>query len=693
MTSVRRSLRIRRSASIKQLAHQRNEPFPLSLRKFVGALPPGRILRKVVDLELLQRKFDQFVNQREQPLFRFRLHGEDYGSSTLTVLFEHPVNGLEPFAEKDLGHLEIDLPGPLNPDYHFNDLNSDRFTLHILPDQPAGIEVRIFFETQGEELKINNFPNVDFQALNLTLTFHLTFDAENRLVDLSTDKRSVVADASVDVRAIPDGVVARKIESNLNTKVFEALHEKRVEINRLLTRWLLGGDFYVSGVASDSQGLTIDYILPPGRLEPFPENPQPPLEPGLLANIDHIVVLMMENRSFDHMLGYLSKHGAREDVDGLRGGERNRYKGRDYASFLLTDTQFVEGPCHEYECVLNQVNGGKLDGFVADFAARFEAQGVDPGKIMGYYQAAQVPVYDALAREFLICQRWFCSHPGPTFPNRFYGLTGRLNRDTNGRWELDNPIMDTFAPLATKTIVDHLTEQGVSWQYYEHGYCTLRLFERYTVDNKFILDARDPIKGFYAAARAGTLPAVSFIDPDFIDVPPGTDDHPPADIAGGQRLVAEIVRALIEGPQWSKTLLIITYDEHGGFFDHVAPPQAPAVSGVDHYGPRVPAFAISPWVERGKTSDIVFDHTSILKTIARRFLSARPPDLGERVAAANDLSMVLRPSAREDKPSIPLPPESSRRAFIPPTALTTPEDERDFHALLQVVRARYQVRG
>jgi phospholipase C len=251
--------------------------------------------------------------------------------------------------------------------------------------------------------------------------------------------------------------------------------------------------------------------------------------------------------------------------------------------------------------------------------------------------------------------------------------------------------MSTFAPLATRTIVDHLTDQGVSWHYYEHGYCFLRLFERYTVDNKFIVDARDPAKGFFAAARAGTLPAVSFIDPDFIDVPPGNDDHPPADIAAGQRLVAEIVRALIEGPLWSKTLLIITYDEHGGFFDHVAPPQAPAVSGVDRYGPRVPAFVVSPWVDRGKATDIVFDHTSIIKTIARRFLSAHPPDLGERVAAANDVSMVLRPSAREDRPSIPLPPESIRRAFIPPTALVTPEDERDFHALLRIVRDRYQV--
>jgi phospholipase C len=268
-----------------------------------------------------------------------------------------------------------------------------------------------------------------------------------------------------------------------------------------LTRLLLGGNYTVVGVWSNGQVLTVDYIGG-SQIDPFPENPQPPLDPSLLSKIDHIVVLMMENRSFDHMLGYLSKHGGRQEVDGLRGGEKNHYKGRDYPSFPLTDTQFIEGPCHDYDCVFNQVNGDKLDGFVADFAARFESRGVDPGKVMGYYQATQVPVYDALARGFLTYQRWFCLCPGPTFPNRFYSLTGRLNRDANGRNELDNlKLSGGFAPVSAKTIFDHLTDQGVSWHYYEHGYCFLRLFERYTVDISNILDARDPVKGFFAAAQ------------------------------------------------------------------------------------------------------------------------------------------------------------------------------------------------
>lgn len=247
-------------------------------------------------------------------------------------------------------------------------------------------------------------------------------------------------------------------------------------------------------------------------------------------------------------------------------------------------------------------------------------------------------------------------------------------------------VVDEDRGIFRLEIFDHLTDQGVSWHYYEYGYCFLRLFDRYTFDIKNIVDARDLANGFFAAAQAGMLPSVSFIDPDFIDVPPGSDDHPPTDIAAGQHLIAEVVRAVINGPLWSKTLLVITYDEHGGFFDHVPPPSAPPVSGLDRYGARVPAFVISPWVERAKTTDVVFDHTSILKTIARRFLSARPPDMGERVAQANDLSKVLRSTARQDRPNIPLPPAPAPSDAFATRAELAREGDRDFHTLLRSMR-------
>jgi phospholipase C len=185
---------------------------------------------------------------------------------------------------------------------------------------------------------------------------------------------------------------------------------------------------------------------------------------------------------------------------------------------------------------------------------------------------------------------------------------------------------------------------------------------------------------------------VSFIDPDFIDVPPGFDDGPPADIAAGQHFIGTVVDALIKGPLWSKTLLIITYDEHGGFFDHVPPPAAIPVSAINEYGVRVPTFVISPWVDPGKVTDIMFDHTSIAKTIARCFMSANPPDMGERVAGADDLSRVLRSTRREDEPNIPLPPaplapspDVARRAQL------ELQDDTDFKGILHSLRSRYPV--
>jgi phospholipase C len=337
-----------------------------------------------------------------------------------------------------------------------------------------------------------------------------------------------------------------------------------------------------------------------------------------------------------------------------------------------------------------------MDGFVTDFAERAKREGVDPGAIMGYHTAANVPVYDALAREFLVCQRWFAAHPGPTLPNRFYFLTGRLNRDGEGRWQFDNAHGDDFVPASTKTIFDHLSEQAVSWRYYEQGgYCFLRLFERYTSDVAHIVALDDPVDGFFARAREGRLPAVSFIDPNFTELTDDgdNDDQPPTDIGAGQNLIGRVAQALIGGPGWPKTLLLVIYDEHGGFYDHVPPPNAPEVSGIDRYGVRVPALVVSPWVARGGVSTEVFDHTSVLETIARRFLSNHPPDMGERMAKAKDLSIVLQPTARQDRPAIPVPPAPARRTTPAPGSVQAADqiDPHDLGYILRSLRSRYPV--
>ena len=475
----------------------------------------------------------------------------------------------------------------------------------------------------------------------------------------------------------------------------------RPGVNRRLTRLLVGGDHRLLAFEGKGEQLTVDYLAF-DQLPPLPEVPRPDLSPQGLENIHHLVVVMMENRSFDHLLGYLGKEGGRTDIEGLQDDpqqppKKNSFDGVDYPPRARVDSLFPLSPCHGFDCVDRQIHGKGADdesmgGFIADFAeraAKAARKGVPIAApdIMCYHQAAQVPVYDALAREFLVCDHWFCSHPGGTFPNRFYATTGRLDRDAHGQPEVNNG--EPLEPSVAKTVFDHLSERGISWRYYEHGYGFLRLFDRWRFDDTNVVGIDDPERGFYAAARDGTLPAVSYIDPDFIEVPPGNDDHAPSDLAAGQHLIGRIVNALVQGPAWPKTLLLVTYDEHGGFYDHVPPPPAVPVSGIDHYGVRVPALVVSPWVDRGAVSKTVFDHTSILQTICRRFMGRNPPDLGDRVAQAKDLSEVLRGTVRPERPAIPLPPapaangrfawtpwtsvsEGSAPAGAPVTAVTTP---------------------
>ncbi len=389
--------------------------------------------------------------------------------------------------------------------------------------------------------------------------------------------------------------------------------------------------------------------------------------PGTLSNIDHIVVLTMENRSFDQMLGYLSlppeKGGmGRTDIDGLKGNEINYINSNipcPSVPFLTGETVFAPDPPHSFEPVQKAINGGKMDLFAQTY---FDQSGPTVGpNIMKYHTGANLPVYDTLARDFAICHRWFCSHPGPTFCNRFHEISGKLKIDPMGFWELSN---SSARPAFFETIFDSLDTRGVSWNYFEHLYCFLRFAQQYTFNNKNIVEFNAPGLGFANVAATGNLPSVTFIDPHFIELPPdGNCDGPPADVAQGQLLVKSVVESVIASPTWEKTMLIITYDEHGGFFDHVPPPPAAQVApGLPStHGLRVPAFVISPWVAAGSafghdaagagTSSQYFDHTSIMKTIAARFLSSdpnlKPPFLGPRYAAANVLSSVLGTQIRK----------------------------------------------
>ena len=375
-----------------------------------------------------------------------------------------------------------------------------------------------------------------------------------------------------------------------------------------------------------------------------------------LDHIDHIVVLMLENHSFDNMLGYLSLPPAlggkgRTDVDGLTGNETNDdANGVPFPVKRMTSPKMNGDPCHEWDCVEEQLSNNN-GGFLMNYSKVVVS---NPEFIMHYFIGADAPVYDHFAMDFCVCDRWFCSLPGPTQPNRAYGLAGT-----------SDSLKVNFTPkqlvlgggFQGKTIFEMLNDANVSWRAYSHDIAGLRFFKKFRTA---LVPQIDKIDKFFSAAATGTLPNVSWIDPDFgISVYPGppNDDHPRHDMRHAQNLVSNVYNALLASPNWSKTLFVVVYDEHGGFYDHVSPRAFTAVDDDPNfafYGVRVPAFVISPWVGKGvaygstthgETAERVqFDHTSILRTILRRFCTpagGNTPSMTKRVDQANDLSVLL----------------------------------------------------
>ncbi len=540
--------------------------------------------------------------------------------------------------------------------------------------------------------------------------FHYTGTMLGQPVDFTTAEtpREVFLDELIHVHLVTSEITdpGSFIREGLRDNIFDQLRTQdhftgrtpRDSINSTLTSWLAGGVsdddvdidghnieiFDLHGDATNDEivithSVPENVFVPPTPADwPTKQNPNPAwnFAPGTLSHIDHIVVLTMENRSFDHMLGYLSLPAAqggagRTDVDGLTGTESNTFRGTSFPTTAVSDTFFSPDPPHGFEPVHRAINGGLMDGFVREYAA--ENGAAIAGQIMGHQTASTVPTYDSLVRDFTIGHRWFAGHSGPTFCNRFTELTGRLNLDPRGFWEFDNS--SPLRPVFTKTIFDYLSDpafsdtgQPVSWNYFEQGYCFLRFFANHTFDDEHIVDLNDPNRGFFALAKAGTLPSVSFIDPHYIELPPNANaDGAPADVKDGQAFVRRVVEAVVASPAWDSTLLLVVYDEHGGFYDHVPPSAAEKVSPelpIETHGVRVPAFVISPWVAAGavfgsdsapvpanpkQRGDLHFDHTSILRTIARRFMSANPPYLGARYAAANDLSEVVGNTKRQSQ--------------------------------------------
>jgi phospholipase C len=433
-----------------------------------------------------------------------------------------------------------------------------------------------------------------------------------------------------------------------------------------------------------------------------------------LSKIDHIVVLMMENRSFDHILGYLSlpehSEGA-PPVNGLSSSmPPSEYTGAEfsypdvdelvhYSAPLYPDpppehrlpplTPLWEDPPHDVASQDVQINDGAMDGFVDAYAARLYERLSEYGRTpdwrvlgypMGYLEPKDVPVYDYLARTYCVCDNWFCSVRGPTMPNRFFSVAGT----TNGI--LDNTKILLHRRNAFRSFFRHL--RSGSWRWYSSDPAVLR-----AVDDEFLRDSYDDRFAYFDQAterqsrsflsdlfgsddQQPDLPSVAWIDPNFaITAEDGhlvsNDDHPPSPVIRGQKLVNKVYETLRQSKYWDRSMLVITYDEHGGFFDHQGPPRP-------ELGPRVPALVVSPHVKPGRCG-VEFEHASLIKTILLRFNEDALGLMPARVQEANDLWVTLNPEGeRVSGCPVPRPGKAGLDAqdflpdYLPKPASTVP---------------------
>jgi phospholipase C len=347
------------------------------------------------------------------------------------------------------------------------------------------------------------------------------------------------------------------------------------------------------------------------------------------SGLDHIVVVTMENRSFDHLLGWVP--GADGRQAGLTYADRN---GAVHATHpLAPDFQGCgySDPEHSYLGLRVAYDDGKCDGFLR--AGRNDAYAI------GYYTRRDLPFLGRAAPAWTVCDRYFAPIMAPTVPNRMYLHTGATDR-----------IDDLPLPSGLRTIWDLIGEHGLQGRYYRSTFSYLALW-----GTKYLGITRT-FADFQHDCRTGNLPAVAYVDPvytlSFLGL--GNSDHPHIDIRAGEWFLSQVYRAVTTSPAWPRTLLVITFDESGGFFDHVPPSPAPDVDPLHSLrGFRVPTVLVSPFAHRGHVDHGLYDHTSILKLIEWRF--GLPP-LSVRDAHARNLASALDFSGRNlHAPAINVP--------------------------------------
>jgi len=391
-------------------------------------------------------------------------------------------------------------------------------------------------------------------------------------------------------------------------------------------------------------------LLPAPAIDNFPE-------------IQHLVLLIMENHSFDNVLGSLDRPGVDGltfDANGVAANANLDANGNAVRAFHLPTTcQDNFHVSQNWNSSHRAWNGGANDGFVL----------VSGPEAMGYYTKDDLPVMHALAAEFPVCNRWFCSTLCQTYPNRMFTFAGT----SQGAIATDTAERIAASPPAAGTIFDSLTRNGISWKNY-----AVDLGDTMLWGPSYFLSIAPghffPIADFFADAALGTLPAFSVISPDAFEA----SEENPQNVAVGETFVWSVASAIFASPAWSKTALVITYDEHGGYYDHVPPVALPAPGdGIppeatilygDNFtwsGFRVPTIIVSPWARANLVSQTVFDHTSILAFLERKY--GLPP-LTDRDAAANDMTDLF---------------DFSHPSFDPPPLLPPPPVVEDEIACLQ----------
>lgn len=432
-----------------------------------------------------------------------------------------------------------------------------------------------------------------------------------------------------------------------------------------------------------------------------------------LAEIETVVIVIMENRSFDHMLGYLSLPGGNGPmpVEGLSdtpawlNAWANLCAGTPYPPHRIgPQIQQIDDPTHDHIAINLQITTPPVAGppeLMGGFVQSYETFGPTPSDrslVMGYYDQEAVPVFDFFARNFAVCDHWFASLPTGTQANRLMAMSG-----TSGI--VDNAPV--FLP-EQDLVYDWLTAHSVTWCAYQSGdwfpFFSLMpswLPEIATSLSLSAIGGRGRFRRYtkFAEQWASTdsMPNVIFIEPEYTDGPhtDPNDDHPMTGQAKGQVFLADIYNTLIRNPgRWANTMMIVTYDEHGAFFDHVHPLPIPTtVAGFEFKttGVRVPAFVVSPRVAAGTVFSEPLDHTSLLQLLADRFNAGQTYSaaVGARQSGLSRIAKLLGAARAVPAPIIPAGAlaaikAAADRAPIAPSAGSSPADPANAQALHNV---------